>query len=62
MRDWAELEECTVYCRCDAVFRARHRLNYIRGVGEIDRDCPGCGRRDNIRRASYDPEHMTIGH
>jgi hypothetical protein len=60
MKDWAELEECTVYCRCGAVFRAKHRVDYQQRISEIDRDCPKCGRRDGIRRASLDPERFTI--
>lgn len=60
MIDWSKLSECTVYCRCDTVFRAKHKINYETHRGEIDRPCPGCGKTDDIRRASHDPERLTI--
>ena len=60
MKEWTQLEECSVYCRCGSVFRAKHQIDYETRTAQIDRDCPGCGKRLNVWRASYDPETFTI--
>jgi len=54
--------ENTVYCHCGAVFRS-HTKAVMRPVPRIisRKSCPSCGKDDDLRRASSDPERMTIG-
>jgi len=63
--DWSQFDqapESTCYCRCEATYRSHTKL--IRDQDQLKHitrsPCPGCGRNDNLRRISGDPEHMEI--
>lgn len=51
----------TCSCRCGAEYRTHAKINMdLRRSVPLD-PCPGCGRHDNIRRTSDDPELWTLG-
>lgn len=63
--DWStfdDLPESECECRCGAIFRSHTKGIYRDRVLAISRKpCPSCGRNNNLRRVSSDPESFTIG-
>lgn len=63
--DWSAHDrhpEHTCTCRCDFVFRSHTKFVGGERPGIVShKPCPGCGRTDDLRRASSDPETMAIG-
>ena len=51
----------TMYCRCNAIYRSHGKLvmeskpHYV-----TQKPCPGCGRNNDIRSVSNDPELFII--
>jgi hypothetical protein len=64
--DWKVFDpypENTLYCRCGSVYRSHSKFVIRPAPGLLARkSCPKCGKHDDLRRASSDPEAMTIGH
>lgn len=61
--EWTRFDafpENTLTCGCGRVYRSHSRFSHIGSMIEPRWPCPGCGSRDDIRRASSDPELMTI--
>jgi len=53
--------EDTLTCRCGAVYRSHAKFVIKPRSGLLARKpCPKCGRVDDIRRASSDPEVVRI--
>lgn len=65
--DWTPFKQwslSTNYCRCGAVYHAYYKVRRLENkgyVGVTDRPCPACGRYDNVRRSSTEPEAFSIG-
>lgn len=62
--DWSVFDkysEDTVTCRCETVYRS-HAKFVLTPEPHIEtrKPCPGCGRTDNSRRVSSDPEVVTL--
>ncbi len=59
---WEKHEDQTLYCFCDSVWRGKARIE-IEGQNMrlvTEKPCPGCGKCDNLRKASSDPETWHI--
>jgi len=58
---WPEIDQ-TISCICGAEFRGRHKLasdgDILKGI--IDRPCPQCGDKCQVRGTSSDPEIWTL--
>lgn len=63
--DWSRFTgpvSTTCYCRCGVAYRSHCKTVKHNEVWLLvtQRSCPGCGRVDDCRRASSDPETFTI--
>lgn len=59
MSDWAKFDtypEATCYCRCGVVFRSHSQIDMHVCRSISRKPCPGCGKQDELRRVSHDPE------
>jgi hypothetical protein len=56
-----EPDHSTLTCRCRVTFRGNARFDGKVRRMVADRDCPGCGKRDEIQRVQGDPESWTLG-
>jgi hypothetical protein len=59
--DWSIFDkwpENTCYCRCEAVFRSHSKFHLDRIISR--RACPNCGKYDELRRSSSEPETVTV--
>lgn len=58
--DWGNRQADTCMCRCDTFYRSPSRLDMklLKLFSKLPG--PGCGRTDNLRGISSDPEEMAI--
>ncbi len=61
--DWSVFDhdpKLTCYCRCGAIFRSHGK--YLAALGKmVTREpCPGCGKSDDLRQTSSDPERYIM--
>lgn len=60
--DWDKRHVNTCYCKCGAVFRSKSVTTYSdKLIMKSQVPCPSCGKDDNLRGISHDPEKFTIG-
>ncbi len=62
--DWTVFDqypESTCYCNCDAIFRSHAKIVMSIRRSVSRKPCPDCGKNDNLRRVSSDPETYIIG-
>jgi hypothetical protein len=50
----------TVYCRCGGVWRTHTKTDYVVGITMAKDPCPWCGKHDDVRRVSSDPERFVV--
>lgn len=64
MIDWSAFDqypENTLTCDCGSMFRSHSKFVMNPPHIHARKPCPSCGAFDKIRKASSDPEVMTLG-
>ena len=60
--DWSKIEHKDMaHCRCGCSWRTKTKLVMDDYRIYVEKLCPDCGKDDDVRGSSSDPECMTIG-